>query len=222
LATFHYIQDRAFGSLAADVSAADTTFQLNDGHTVSLSSFPFWMSVEDEKLEVTGRSGNILTVKRGQLGSVAAAHRAGAHVFLNIIAAQVQEIHDVFAAFLAAMMGEGDGVLRTAGSPFFAVTELDTPAMGVQVAPGYAFISKGLFWETSALQFDLVAPSTNNRKDLVQATLGGTVTIKTGVEAGSPVVPSPDDDSIALAEIALTTATTEIENAAITDRRVFL
>lgn len=126
---------------------------------------------------------------------------------------------------LAALVGGGDGIIRSGGA--FAVTELDTPGLGIKVAGAgaYAFIGGLLAWEPGGdIEITgLTAPSGDPRIDLVQlAVADGGVTVKTGSEAGSPTAPSPDADNIGLWEIALTVGMTELEDEDFTDIREYV
>lgn len=65
-------------TLAADISATDTSVTLTGGHDpVSTNDT---LTIETEKLKVTGGAGDTFTVSRGQQGTTAAAHTAGASV----------------------------------------------------------------------------------------------------------------------------------------------
>jgi hypothetical protein len=77
--------------------------------------------------------------------------------------------------------------------------------MSIHVASGVWHYS-----DTERLEFDgaitstISAPSTNNRKDLVYLTSGGTVNIKTGTESVSPEAPSVPSGSLPVCTLQLT------------------
>lgn len=66
----------------------------------------------------------------------------------------------------------------------------------------------------------ITAPVTNPRIDLVVLTSTGTLAVRTGAEAVSPVPPTPTDGDIVLARITLATNTTAITNALITPYQI--
>jgi hypothetical protein len=70
------IGDPADRVLANAITAEATTATANSG--VGLR--PKALLIDDEVVEVTARTGNILTITRGMLGTVAAPHDAGAKI----------------------------------------------------------------------------------------------------------------------------------------------
>jgi hypothetical protein len=65
-------------TLAADISATDTTLELNTGHDAVATGD--MLQIETEKVKVTGGSGDTYQIIRGQQGTTAAAHTAGASI----------------------------------------------------------------------------------------------------------------------------------------------
>lgn len=63
----------------------------------------------------------------------------------------------------------------------------------------------------------IVAPVTNPRIDLVVLTSAGTLAVRAGTEAVTPVASTPTDGDIVLAKITLATSTTTITNALISN-----
>jgi hypothetical protein len=116
---------------------------------------------------------------------------------------------------LSLAWGGGDGVVRGATANDLKVTALAVPKMSVQVAPGYAFISKAPYRLMETTQtVDVVAPASQPRIDLVQARLSGwDVTVKQGVEAANPTAPHADADCLALATLYLRPGMACINNA---------
>lgn len=110
--------------------------------------------------------------------------------------------------------GGTDGVTRGVTVDDLAVKALSPAGLAVEVRPGYAFISDfpyQLALTTTAA--DVVAPTTDPRKDLVQARLATwDISIKTGIESATPVAPVPDADAISLAELFLRTGMTVIKD----------
>jgi len=127
-------------------------------------------------------------------------------------------------------LGGGDGVLGGATPDDLAVEPSSTPDMRVLVQPGYAFIGPMPFKLAAATPTPVFsAPVSFDRIDLVQAALDGwSITVKSGIEAGSPLAPPPDAGCLVLAEVYLRPGMGSIQpsddstNGYITDMRVFL
>lgn len=126
--------------------------------------------------------------------------------------------------------GGGNGVVQGATMDDLAVVAKASPALSVEVRPGYAFIS-GCPFKLAATTptADVLPPDAQPRIDLVQAQLATwNVTIKTGTEAPSPSAPGPDAHCLPLAEIYCRPGMTAIYNTDdsingyLSDRRVFL
>ncbi|MEK7794789.1 MAG: hypothetical protein AAB353_09680 [Candidatus Hydrogenedentota bacterium] len=131
---------------------------------------------------------------------------------------------------LSLAWGGGNGVVRGAAANDLKVLANSPVSMSVVVQPGYAFVSKFVYKLGTATQTaDIVAPVTNPRRDLIQARLETwDISVKTGTEAASPSLPSPDTNAIALAELYLRPGMTSIKNTDdatngyIIDKRTFV
>ena len=77
-ATKNYDGDVAT-NLTNDISLANTEVAVNDASTIADNTY---IIIDNESLYVDSQSGNILTVRRGQDGTTAAAHVAGAGIGL--------------------------------------------------------------------------------------------------------------------------------------------
>ncbi len=132
--------------------------------------------------------------------------------------------------FLAHAWSGVDGVLRGVTADDLDVKATSPVSLAVNAQPGYGLISHfpyHLSAETAT--GDVVAPTTDNRIDLVQARLGTwDISVKIGAEAPSPTAPAPDADAIPLAELFLRVGMTSIKdtddstNGYIIDVRDFL
>jgi hypothetical protein len=102
-----------------------------------------------------------------------------------------------------------------------AVTEdPDGASMRVVVASGSAVIA-GYRYRYGRTELTIsTADATNPRYDLIVADTDGTVKVKTGTPAGTPVPPTADTDQVALAQVSVPAADTTIANSQITDQRV--
>ena len=77
-ATKNYDGDVAT-NLTNDISLANTEVTVNDASTIADNTY---IIIDNESLYVDSQSGNVLTVRRGQDGTTAAAHVAGAGIGL--------------------------------------------------------------------------------------------------------------------------------------------
>lgn len=126
--------------------------------------------------------------------------------------------------------GGGDGVLYGIDSDELAVSATTPLSLRVNVGTGYGFIDGHLFRLKSATESaEVVSPLTHGRIDLVQANLATwSISVKTGIEASSPVAPSADDGAMPLARLVLRPGMTSIKdsddtvNGYVVDMRSFL
>jgi len=92
---FLKVKNRAFSTLSSGISDSDTTLTVATGEG---SKFPdsgnFHITIEDEILECTSRSGDVLTVTRGAESTTPAPHSAGKEVSLNITAEIIEELQE--------------------------------------------------------------------------------------------------------------------------------
>jgi hypothetical protein len=100
------------------------------------------------------------------------------------------------------------------------VSEISTGVtMNVEVTAGEANINGIDVKWTAGASATITKPTTNNRFDVVVANTDSTVTIVTGAESASPVLPVVASTQKALAYITLTPSTLAIYDADITDCR---
>ena len=84
---FLKIKNRAFSTLASGISDSDLSLTVATGEGALFpSTYPFHITIEDEILECTNRSTDVLTVTREAEGTTAAAHAADKAVELRITA----------------------------------------------------------------------------------------------------------------------------------------
>jgi len=94
MTTWLNVKNNAESALASAITAAATSLTLITGDGAKFPASNFNISIDDEILLCSSRSGDVLTVTRAQEGTVAAAHVAGAIVALNITAAIIQQLQD--------------------------------------------------------------------------------------------------------------------------------
>lgn len=88
--SFLQLKNRAASTLSYEIDSDDTTLTVASGAAFP-SSGPFRITCEDEIMECTSRSGNVLTVIRAQEGTVAAGHTVGKDVRSNITAGVISQ-----------------------------------------------------------------------------------------------------------------------------------
>jgi len=104
--TFHKVKDRVETLL--DGALNDTAEELDVVDASVFPATPFYITIDDERLEVTDVTNDTLTVERGQLGSVADGHLDGAKVYLNIVSGHIKEIQDIINDINNAIALPGD------------------------------------------------------------------------------------------------------------------
>lgn len=75
--TFSNIKNNCASVLNISITSSDTSVQLVAGSGTTFPVAPFYCSCEYEVMYCSGKSGDTLTVARGQDGTLAAAHSAG-------------------------------------------------------------------------------------------------------------------------------------------------
>ncbi len=149
---------------------------------------------------------------------------------LNLWDDRIETGLELLHFFLAHAWSGVDGVLRGVTADDLDVKATSPASLSVDAQPGYGFIGSFPYYLSTATGTgDVVAPTTDNRIDLVQARLGTwDISVKTGTEEASPTAPSPDADAIPLAELFLRVGMTSIKdtddstNGYIIDVRDFL
>lgn len=90
---FLKVKNRAVSTLDSGISDSDLSLTVASGEGALFpSTYPFHITIEDEILECTSRSTDVLTVTRAAEGTAAAAHTADKSVELRITAAIITEM----------------------------------------------------------------------------------------------------------------------------------
>ena len=92
--SFLNVKNNASSILASGIDAVATSLTVASGEGARFPTSNFHITIEDEILLCTTRTGDVLTVTRAQEGTAAAAHDAAKAVRLNITAAIIQELQD--------------------------------------------------------------------------------------------------------------------------------
>jgi hypothetical protein len=234
----HKCTDNWLADLDADMTAEETSCILSDSGSAGLE-VPCMVNCEAEIMEVTQIEVDVpsvgkdtLTVVRGQWNTAGAIHLTGAVVQQLAYAGQVTELQDKIAALETMLMqmlgGAGDGIPGTSGYPELKVVAQSTPDMTVKVQAGAGLVDdQPACLETAFDTEAFVAPTVNDRIDLVELDQDGEVMVKEGTEGSPPTPPSGDADTMTLAEVYLRSGMTCIKdtddasNGYITDKRTF-
>jgi len=91
---FLNIKNRAESTLASGISDTDTSLTVASGEGDKFPTSNFHITIEDEILLCSSRSGDVFTVERAKEGTSAAAHSAGKAVELRITAQIIQDLMD--------------------------------------------------------------------------------------------------------------------------------
>ena len=134
---------------------------------------------------------------------------------LNTWDDRIEAAFELLFFLLSSAWGAGNGVVRGAATDDLKVVARSTPALSVEVRPGYAFINRQPYkLAANKESADVAAPAIHPRIDLVQANLDTwSIAIKPGTEAASPSAPSPDASCIRLAHLYLRPGATSIKNS---------
>jgi len=97
---FLSVKNNASSILAAGISAGATSLTVASGEGAPFPTSNFHITVDNEILKCTLRSGDVFTVTRAQEGTQAATHNQGAAVRLNITAAVIQELQTYKSYFV--------------------------------------------------------------------------------------------------------------------------
>jgi len=103
MTTWLNVKNNAESALASAITAAATSLTLITGDGAKFPASNFHISIDDEILLCSSRTGDVLTVTRAQEGTVAAAHAVGAIVALNVTAGIITQLQE------AVDLGGGEG-----------------------------------------------------------------------------------------------------------------
>lgn len=92
---FLKVKNRAESTLASGISDSDPSLTVATGEGAKFpASGDFHITIEDEILKCTSRSGDVLTVTRAQEGTAAAAHAADKTVELRVTAGVIEDLQN--------------------------------------------------------------------------------------------------------------------------------
>ena len=89
---FLSIRNNAFTTLAFDITAVATSLTVATGEGARFPTSNFHISIGNEILLCTARTGDVFTITRAREGTTASAHTTGARVVLRVTAGIVEEM----------------------------------------------------------------------------------------------------------------------------------
>lgn len=95
---FLNVANNAESTLAGGITADAVSLTVATGGGAKFPSENFHITIEDEILKCTSRSGDVFSVARAQEGTQAAAHNAGAKVQLRLTAAIITELQEAIGS----------------------------------------------------------------------------------------------------------------------------
>jgi len=137
MTTWLNVKNNAESALASAITAAATTITLVSGEGSRFPSTNFNISIDDEILTCSSRSGDVLTVTRAQEDTIAAAHASGAIVALNVTAAVITQLQDGVDA--AAVSGGRE--MLTANRTYYVRTDGNDSNTGLVNDASGAFLT---------------------------------------------------------------------------------
>ena len=87
----HNVKNNAQSTIADTAGISDIATSMIVAED-NFPAAPFWLTIEDEIIEVTAKSGNTFTIARGRQGTIAAAHANETAVKLMVTAEQITEL----------------------------------------------------------------------------------------------------------------------------------
>jgi hypothetical protein len=100
---FLVVQNNATGLLLASITSSQGTATLDSGQGANFpAAGPFHISIDDEIIRVDSRTGDVLTITRGQESTTPAAHNAASAVELRVTAKHITDLDTAVNALEAA------------------------------------------------------------------------------------------------------------------------
>lgn len=236
----HNVADNWIGELVTTIDDSENSIVFTGAGASGEPTAPFKFTIDAEVFRCTvvavdtptaGRDTLTCPVRGGFDGTSASAHTALAVIEQPALASQIQELNNKMEAIewlMAKMLGDNEGVQRTDSGTNLKVVAQSSPDMSLKYKAGAGIVSLqpvALVVDTDSANF--FAPVGNPRIDTVQIDQEGTVSVKTGSEAGSPSAPAVDSANLLLAWVHYVVGQVHIDNADggdgwIEDKRVFI
>ncbi len=149
---FLNVTNNAESTLASGINASATSLTVATGGGALFPSGNFHITIDNEILKCTSRSGDVFTVQRGQEGTTPAGHQAGAKVQLRWTAAYVTEIQTA----ISEAQGAISALQAVNAGPFLLVgqnTPQEMPGAWTKVQFQQVIIDTHNAWDSNNHRF---------------------------------------------------------------------
>lgn len=112
MTTWLKTKNNASSALVSSITSGATSLGVLAGEGARFpSTFPYRITIEDEILEVTGRTGDVLTVTRAAESTIAASHPSNASVRLNVTSGILEQVQsEIDLRQLSSLLSEQGSV----------------------------------------------------------------------------------------------------------------
>jgi hypothetical protein len=203
--TFLKVANNAAGTLLNTINAGASSLTLAAGEGSKFpSTFPFPITIDGEILNVGARADDVLSsLTRGEEGTGAAEHTAGAAVRLNITAEQISDIHDavnaleatvIFADGSRAFTGPpdaGNNVINNVANPVLGgdAVNLNTLLDSMTIALHYHFLASNVmssvFSAGEAFEDELITGTPQELTTIFQVSTAADTPAPFAIDAGA-------------------------------------
>ena len=124
MTNFLNVKNNAISALASAITSGATSLTVISGDGSKFPSSNFNITIDDEILNCSSRSGDVLTVSRAQEDTTASAHAVGAIVSLNLTAKQITDLNTAVNT-IENSFGKSAGINRSTAQTVPNNTEVD-------------------------------------------------------------------------------------------------
>jgi len=124
MTNFLNVKNNAISALASAITSGATSLTVISGDGSKFPSSNFNITIDDEILNCSSRSGDVLTVSRAQEDTTASAHAVGAIVSLNLTAKQITDLNTAVNT-IENSFGKSAGINRSTNQTVPNNTQVD-------------------------------------------------------------------------------------------------
>jgi len=124
MTNFLNVKNNAISALASAITSGATSLTVVSGEGSKFPSSNFNITIDDEILNCSSRSGDVLTVSRAQEDTTASAHAVGSFVSLNLTAKQITDLNTAVNT-IENSFGKSAGINRSTNQTVPNNTEVD-------------------------------------------------------------------------------------------------
>lgn len=219
-------------TLQGAITDIATTLELSGTYelpaiVVVTRSFRYNDMLQSETMLLTELNTGVYTVTRDYDSRGARAHDANEYVMFNFAAEHYSGLLAEMTAwkdFLLLAFGRDlsirTGVISTSLNDY-QVVPTATPSLSIRVSTGYCIVNSELNKLSEIQTVVIGAPVSDSRISLVYVNDDGTISVKHGTAASTPVAPDAEPNTLVLAQVTVASTDTEILEGDITDVRTF-